>query len=442
MKKEENKFRNNESNDSMKSTSRREFVKKSSAALLGSSFAYPVGIFTETKQALLKIGLIGCGGRGTSAASQALRADPNVVITAMGDIFEDRLEKSYGALLKMSPEKVKVDKVNKFIGFDAYIKVLESDVDVVLLTTPPGFRPDHFAAAVTAGKHIFCEKPVAVDAPGVRKVLAAAKKAKEKNLSVVSGFCFRYDFPKRAFFGRVLQGAVGDIRAITTFRNGGEAWYKDRKPDWTQMTCQMRNWYYYNWLSGDFIVEQAVHSLDMMSWAMGDIMPVTGTGSGGRQVRTDEKYGNIFDHFAIEFEYPNGAKGYHFTRQQSGTSTQNTVEIFGSQGTGIIKVGNKYEINAHDKWNYQGEKNNMYQTQHDELFASIRSGEPINNGERMANSTLLAIWARTIGYTGQKITFEEAFNSVESLGPKIDDYNWDLVWEMPPVAIPGKTKLI
>ena len=261
-------------------------------------------------------------------------------------------------------------------------------------------------------------------------------------MAVVSGFCFRYDYRKRAFFDRILQGNVGDIRAITTFRNGGEAWYKDRQPDWTQMTYQMRNWYYYNWLSGDFIVEQAVHSLDMMSWAMGDVMPIRATGSGGRQARTDKKYGNIFDHFAIEFEYPNGAKGYHFTRQQAGTSTQNSVEIFGSEGTGIINVGRQYEINAKDKWSYSGDKNNMYQTQHDELFASIRNGKPINNGERMAYSTLLAIWARMIGYTGQKITFEEAINSQESLGPKINEYSWDLVWEMPPAAIPGKTKLI
>jgi myo-inositol 2-dehydrogenase/D-chiro-inositol 1-dehydrogenase len=440
--KTEKKYGEEESNISQVSSSRREFVKKSGVLLLGSSLTYPIGLFTKKNESIIKVGLIGCGGRGTGAAHQALQADPNVILTAMGDVFEDRLEKAHSALLKINPDKVKVDKSNKFIGFDAYLKVLESDVDVVLLTTPPGFRPDHFVAAVHAGKHIFCEKPVAVDAPGVRKVLAAAKKAKEKNLSLVSGFCFRYDFPKRAFFDRILKGEVGDIKAITTFRNGGEAWYKERQPDWTEMTYQMRNWYYYNWLSGDFIVEQAVHSLDMMSWAMGDIVPIVATGSGGRQVRTDQKFGNIFDHFAIEFEYPNGAKGYHFTRQQAGTSTQNTVEIFGNEGTASIKVGRKYEINGKENWRYQGEKNNMYQTQHDELFASIRNGNPINNGERFANSTMLAIWARMIGYTGQKITWEEAFNSTESLGPKIDEYNWDLIWKMPPTAVPGKTKLI
>lgn len=430
------------SNFTQVSSSRRSFVKKSGAAILASSLTYPIGLFANESKDTLKVGLIGCGGRGTGAASQALMADPNVILTAMGDVFEDRLEKSYSALFKMNPEKVKVDKANKFIGFDAYLKVIQSDVDVVLLTTPPGFRPAHFEAAVEAGKHIFCEKPVAVDAPGVHKVIAAAKKAKEKNLSVVSGFCFRYHFPKRAFFNRVLKGDIGEVQAITTYRNGGEAWYKERQPDWTEMTYQMRNWYYYNWLSGDFIVEQSVHSLDMMSWAMGDVMPKSAMGSGGRQVRTAKKYGHIFDHFAIEFEYANGAKGYHFTRQQAGTATQNTVEAFGNQGTASLKVYRNYDIKGKENWSYDGEMNNMYQTQHDEFFASIRNAKPINNGERMANSTMLAIWARMIGYTGQRITWEEAFNSTEKLGPNIDEYNWDLVWEMPPVAIPGKTKLI
>ena len=435
----------NKTKDVTAATGRRAFLRKSGIVLIGSSLTYPAGVFGATalsKDTTLKIGLIGCGGRGTGAAAQALQADPNVVITAMGDVFEDRLETAYAALVKINKDKVKVEKKNKFIGFDAYLKVIQSDVDVVLLTTPPAFRPDHLTAAVDAGKHVFCEKPVAVDAPGVRKVLAAAKKAKEKNLSVVSGFCFRYDLRNRAIFGRILKGDIGEIQAITTFRHGGELWYKDRMPDWTDMTHQMRNWYYYNWLSGDFIVEQAVHSLDMMSWAMGDIMPLKATGSGGRQVRTDKKYGNIFDHFAIEFEYGNGAKGYHFTRQQAGTSHQNSVEVFGNLGRAIINIGRKYEISGKEKWTYEGEENNMYQTEHDELFAGIRSGKTINNGTSMANSTMLAIWARMVAYSGQTITWEQAFNSNHSLGPKIDEYNWDLIWKMPPIAVPGQTKLI
>lgn len=425
---------------------RRSFLKKTGILLAGSTVAYQTGIsaplFTSSKQPTLKVGLIGCGGRGTGAALQALKADPDVILTAMGDVFEDRLEEAYAALIEGGAEKVKVNKENKFIGFDAYLKVIESGVDVVLLATPPAFRPLHLTAAVDAGKHIFCEKPVAVDAPGVRKVLLAAKKAKEKNLSLVSGFCFRYDSANRAAFGKVLDGAIGDIRTVSTFRNGGELWYKPRQPGWTQMTYQMRNWYYHNWLSGDFIVEQAVHSLDMMSWIMGDKMPIRATGTGGRQVRVDEKYGNIYDHFAVEFEYANGVRAFHFTRQQAGTSHRNSVDVMGSDGSAFMNIGRDYAITGKNAWKYDGPKNNMYQTEHDELFASIRSGKPMNDGEWMANSTMLAIWARMAGYTGQTISWDQAFNSVQSLGPKLEDYNWDLKWDDPEIAKPGLTKLI
>lgn len=412
--------------------------------LLGSSLASPLAasasIFTSQKSTL-KVGLIGCGGRGTGAAAQAMKADPNVELTAMGDVFPDRLDESYASLEKINSKQLKVDKKNRFVGFDAYQKVIDSGVDVVLLTAPPGFRPLHLAAAVEAGKHIFCEKPVAVDAPGVRQVIELSKKAKEKNLALVSGFCFRYDASNRATFGKVLEGNVGDIKAVTTFRNGGEAWFFPRESDWTEMTYQMRNWYYYNWLSGDFIVEQAVHSLDMMSWAMGDVMPVKAMGTGGRQVRVDPKYGNIYDHFAVEFEYADGAKGYHFTRQQAGTTNRNSVDVMGTKGNAIVNIGSQYEIMGQNPWKYSGPKNNMYQTQHDELFASIRSGKPINDGEFMANSTLLAIWGRMVGYTGQRITYEEALNSPKTLGPDVASFTWDLKIDIPPIAIPGVTKI-
>lgn len=424
---------------------RRSFLKKSGIALIGSTLAYHAGISAPSlgqKKPMLKVGLVGCGGRGTGAAAQALAADPDVILTAMGDVFEDRLDEAYEAILKVSGDKVKVDKKNKFVGFDAYQKVIDSGVDVVLLATPPAFRPDHLTAAINANKHVFCEKPVAVDAQGVRKVLAAAKLAKDKKLSLLSGFCFRYDTPNRAAFGRVLRGDIGDIRTVSTFRHGGELWTKPRQPEWTDMTNYMRNWYYYNWLSGDFIVEQAVHSLDMMSWIMGDVMPVKATGTGGRQVRVDDIYGNIYDHFAIEFEYANGAKGFHFTRQQAGTSHRNTVDVMGSDGNAIMSIGRSYEITGKKKWKYEGPKNNMYQTEHDEFFASIRNGKPMNDGEWMANSTMLAIWGRMVGYTGQTITWDQAINSTEVLGPKTEDYTWDLKWPMAPIAKPGITKFI
>ncbi|MEJ7828139.1 MAG: Gfo/Idh/MocA family oxidoreductase [Segetibacter sp.] len=431
------------SNNKNIGANRRSFLKKSGIALIGGTLAYHSGVSAPlggTKKTTLKVGLIGCGGRGTGAAVQALQADPDVVLTAMGDVFEDRLNGAYQEIIKVANDKVKVNNQNKFVGFDAYLKVIASGVDVVLLATPPGFRPDHLMAAVDAGKHVFCEKPVAVDAPGVRKVLLAAKKAKEKNLSLVSGFCFRYDSSNRAIFEKILKGDLGDIRSVSTFRNGGELWSKPRQPQWSDMTYQMRNWYYYNWLSGDFIVEQAVHSIDMMSWLMGDKMPVMATGTGGRQVRVGDIYGNIYDHFAVEFEYGNGAKGYHFTRQQAGTSNRNTVEVMGTDGNALINIGRIYEITGKNAWKYTGPKNNMYQTEHDELFASIRNGKPINDGEWMANSTMLAIWARMAGYTGQTITWDQAINSNETLGPKTEDYAWDLKWNVPPIAKPGITK--
>jgi predicted dehydrogenase len=436
------------SNDTSNSynTNRRAFLKKSGIALIGGTLAYHSAVSAPifgSRKDKIKVGLIGCGGRGTGAAAQALQADPDVLLTAMGDVFDDRLEESYQALLKAGKkEQIKVDKQNKFIGFDAYQKVIASGVDVVLLATPPAFRPDHLTAAVNANKHIFCEKPVAVDAPGVRKVLDAAKKAADKKLSIVSGFCFRYDVSHRAIFDKILQGEIGNVRSVSTVRNGGEAWYKPRQADWTDMTYQMRNWYYHNWLSGDFIVEQAVHSLDLMSWVMGDKMPVRAMGTGGRQVRTDEKYGNIYDHFAVEFDYENGAKGYHFTRQQAGTSNANTVNVFGTAGDAAMSIGRSYEITGKNKWKYEGPRNNMYQTQHDELFQSIRNNKPINDGVFMANSSMLAIWARMAGYTGQTITWEQAFNSNEVLGPKTEDYSWDLKWTSAPVARPGITKFI
>ena len=270
--------------------------------------------------------------------------------------------------------------------------------------------------------------------------MTAAKKAQEKRLSLVSGFCLRYDLANRAIFGKILNGDIGDIKTVSTFRNGGELWYKPRQPGWSNMTNQMRNWYYYNWLSGDFIVEMAVHSLDMMSWAMGDKMPLRATGTGGRQVRVDDKYGNIYDHFAIEFEYAKGVKGFHFARQQEKTSSRNTVEILGTDGTALINVGSSQEITGKDPWKYTGPKNDMYQTEHDELFASIRNGKPMNDGEWMANSTMIAILGRMVAYTGQTITWEQALNSNEVLGPKTGDYSWDLNWNGPPIAKPGITQ--
>ncbi len=422
---------------------RRGFLKSSGAAVIGSTFvSLPTSGFASDASTL-KVGLIGCGGRGTGAAAQALQADSNVFLTAMGDVFEDRLEESYKALTEEVPTKLKVEKATKFVGFDAYQKVIDSGVDVVLLATPPGFRPQHLMAAINAGKHVFCEKPVAVDAAGVRKVLEAAKKAKDKKLSLVSGFTFRYDYSKRALFDKIRQGAIGEIVSVSSTRNGGDLWYHPRQASWTDMEYQMRNWYYQNWLSGDYLVEMIVHSLDLMMWAVDDKLPLKATGTGGRQVRVDPKYGNIYDHFAIEFEFANNVRGFSFSRQQPGCSNRNSIEIAGTIGNAYANMGESaHSITGKNKWVYEGEKNNPYQTQHDEFFASIRNAKPMNDGERMANSTMVAILGRMVAYSGQTLSWDDAINSNQTLGPADDEYNWNFKYAGPPIAIPGITKVL
>ncbi len=398
----------------------------------------PNRAFAGVNADTLKIGLIGCGGRGSGAANQALKADPNVVLWAMGDIFKDKMDASLENLTKVHGPKVKVDEGRKFIGFDAFKKVLDSGVDVVLLATPPHFRPEHLTAAINAGKHVFCEKPVAVDAPGVRKVLDAAKLAKQKNVSLMSGFCWRYHEPKRASFARILDGAVGDITAIYNTYDTGTLWSFPRVSGWTDAEYVLRNWTYYTWLAGDHIVEQAVHSIDMMAWAMGGKLPVSVVGTGGRQVRTDSLFGNIFDHFSVVYDYDNGVKGFHHSRQQANCENSYLVQTLGTKGSAMVNCArNVHEITGANPWKYDGVQNDMYQTEHNELFASIRSGKLINDGEFMAHSTLTAIMGRMAAYTGKRITWNEALNSTEKLGP--DTYSFDMKPPVVEVAKPGIT---
>jgi predicted dehydrogenase len=431
-------------------TTRRKFIQKTSGVAAVSAVAAPAiltsvakGDFTPNCDTL-KVGLIGCGGRGTGAASQALSADKNVVLHAMGDIFDDRLQRSMESIRSQQPDRVMVPKERQFLGLDAYENVLNSGVDMVILTTPPGFRPGHLEAAIQMGKHVFCEKPMAVDAPGLRKVIATAKLAKEKGLSLMSGFCWRYHFPKRETFSRVLDGAVGQVMSIYNTYNTGPLWSHSRQEGWTDLEYQLRNWYYFTWLSGDHIAEQAVHSLDMMAWAMGDVTPVKAVASGGRQVRTGEEFGHIFDHFSVVYEYENGAKGFHASRQQGGCSNSYAVEIFGDKGHCMVDCSrNRHEITGKDSdsnWRYRGDSNNMYQTEHDELFAAIRKNEPINDGIWMSNSTMLALMGRMAAYTGKEITWDEAMNSQQVWGP--EKLDWNMKLDVPAVAMPGQTKFI
>ncbi|TVQ03554.1 MAG: gfo/Idh/MocA family oxidoreductase [Balneolaceae bacterium] len=427
----------------MKKHNRREFLKLSSMAVAGTMLPLTA---CSTQEALvsdkalspdvkLKVGLIGCGGRGTGAANQALNADPNVELVAVCDIFPDKIENALFVLRQRHGDKINVPEERQFVGFDSYKDVISSGIDVVIHGAPPGFRPGHVEASVDAGLHMFVEKPVAVDAPGVRRMFEAVRKAREKELSIVSGFCWRYHYPKRAIYERILNGAVGDIRTIYNTYNTGAARFDQRPADWSDEEFQLRNWIYYNWMSGDHIVEQAVHSIDFMQWAMGDQLPVSAMGTGGRQVRVEPEFGDIYDHFAITYEYANGAKGFHFSRQQPNCENSYKAEIYGSDGVAIASVSrNQHSISARNNWSYDGEENNMYQTQHDELFAAIRRGIPINDGEYMTNSTLVAIMGRMAAYTGRRISVEQALNSEEQLGP--DNLSWETIPKFSDLKVP------
>ncbi|MCA9199119.1 MAG: Gfo/Idh/MocA family oxidoreductase [Planctomycetales bacterium] len=424
---------------------RRSFLKTGSAAVGGAVALSMVPKVHAAGDDTLKVGMIGCGGRGSGAALNALKADDNVKMTVMADIFEDRVlgaRKNIQASAEAAGlgEKFAVEEDACFHGFDAYKKVMESDIDVVILTATPHFRPRHLAAAIEAGKHVFCEKPVAVDAPGVRSVLESTAKAKEKNLSIVSGLCWRYDYGVRETVKRVMDGAIGDVIAIHTNYLTGTLWHRGRKPEWSEMEYQIRNWLYFTWLSGDHNNEQHIHSLDKSVWLMNDQLPARCFGLGGRQVRTDERWGNIYDHHAVCYEFANGIKSFAYTRQMQGCYNYVDDIVYGTKGKATL-IANKIEGEAN--WAYDGPKPSMYDVEHKELFAGIRSGNIINNGDYMAKSTMMAIMGRMACYTGQMIDGEQAMNSQEDLTPTA--YEWgDVTFpdnaNYNDVATPGKTK--
>ena len=437
-------------NDSQtpRQASRRDFLKTSAAVAAGATAFGPAvargahGSGSDT----LKVGLVGCGGRGTGAVRDALSADANCILTAMADPFEDRLKRSLKGLKTVIKDRIAVADDHCFTGFDGYQKVIDSGVDVVILATPPHFRPVQLKACVDAGKHVFCEKPVAVDAPGVRSILATTEAAEKKSLNIVSGLCWRYYPATQEIMKRVLDGAIGDIMAIQEVYNTRGLWHRGRQPDDTEMAYHMRNWYYFTWLSGDHNVEQHVHSLDKGSWAMGDKPPLRAWGLGGRQVRTDPKYGDIFDHHAVVYEYEGGTRMYAYCRQQIGCDRFTTDHFFGTKG--ICNVLQGYEITGENPWRADRSlrQGNMYRLEHEALFRAIRSGNTINNGRYMAVSTMLAILGRMVNYTGKTLTWEEALNSTEDLSPA--RYAWDADPPSLPdengrykIAMPGVTKL-
>ncbi|HMO65364.1 MAG TPA: Gfo/Idh/MocA family oxidoreductase [Verrucomicrobiota bacterium] len=435
---------------------RRGFLKRSSLLTAGALAAPYVKIAPRAfavNDGTLKVGLVGCGGRGTGAASQSLGTENNIVLHAMGDVFEDRLKGSLEALKKEHSERVMVTPDTSFIGFDAVDKVIASGVDIVILTTPPGFRPYHIRKCIEAGKHVFSEKPMATDAPGVRMVLEAAARAKEKKLALVAGFCWRYNGAERQIMQRIHDGQIGEPMALQNTYNTGSLWVNPRRPEWNDMTYQLRNWYYYTWLSGDHIVEQAVHSIDKMQWAMKDAIPVKCVAHGGRQVRTAPEFGHIFDHFSVVYEYETGARGYHYCRQQAGAAVDNSDYFIGTKGVAIIKAFGPLVITGENPWRLRSREGvaNMYQVEHDEMVASIRRGRPINDGEWMARSTMVGIMGRMAGYTGKEITWEQALNSEEDLArwvtnqeavPGDPRFDWNLPLRVPPVAMPGQTPFV
>lgn len=433
-------------------SSRRTFLKTSSMAALASPMAFAQNATQAdtpkpSKDDTLKVGLVGCGGRGTGAASQALSTSDNVVLTALADVFEDRVKNSLRRLKanKKFGARVKVPDSACFSGLDGFQKVIDSDVDVVLLCTPPGFRPQHLKAAVEAGKHIFCEKPMATDAPGVRSVLESVAQAKAKNLALVAGFCWRYHPSRRAFYDVIHKGIMGDIRAIyATYLTGPVKRMPpaDKRPaGMSDVEWQLRNWYNFTWLSGDGLVEQACHSVDKIAWAMKDVPPLKAVATGGRQIPNNE--GNIFDHIDVFYEYPNGIRAFMAQRQIAGCYGENSDYIMGADGVGTIGGWGDPVIKGRNQWHswqYSGPKGNMYQIEHDELFASIRNGKPINDGVWMAHSSLMAIMGRMAAYTGKAVTWEQALNSQLKLVP--DNLTWEQELPIRPLATPGQTKFI
>ena len=420
--------------------SRRTFLKTSAASAVLATGLSPAAYAAGDET--LRVGLVGCGGRGSGAAKQALRADPKVKLVAMCDAFMDRLQDSLrnlknGRDTRDISSKIDVTPDNCFDGFDGYKKLLEC-VDVVLLCTPPGFRPIHLRAAIEAGKHVFCEKPVAVDAAGVDSVIHSAKLAKDKNLSLCSGYCYRYDQAKRETVKRIHAGDIGDVTAMHITYLTSPLWWRGNDPKWSEMEYQMRNWYYYTWLSGDFIVEQHCHNFDKANWVLKGAVPVSATGGGGRQVRTDPKYGNIYDHFACTLELPGGVKLFSACRQMGGCVGDVNDHVIGTKGQAQLMKHTVTPFGGKG-WEFEGDAKDMYQVEHDELFAGIRSGKFINDGEAAAHSSSMAILAREAAYSGQRITWKQFKASKQSIGPK--EYAWGAN-PVPGVPMPGNYKFV
>ncbi len=434
--------------------SRRKFLAEGSVAVAGVALATSGGVVNAAHpfgDDTIKIGLVGCGGRGTQAVFQALSTEGSVKLVAVGDAFRDRIDRCLDNRdVQSRGDRIDVPEERKFVGFDAYQQVIDSGVDLVILTTPPGFRPIHFEAAVNAGKHVFMEKPVAVDAPGIRQVLAAAEVAKAKGLGVGVGLQRRHDAQYIETVQRIQEGALGPIGLTRVYWNGGGVWTKPRTPEQSEMEYQMRNWYYFNWLCGDHIAEQHIHNLDVSNWIK-DMTPVQAQGMGGREVRKGKDHGQIFDHHMVEFTYPDGSTMLSSCRHQPGCWSQVAEFCHGTKGSAKVGSGRLQDSNGKEIWKFRGKSKNPYQQEHDDLFASIRKGSPLNEAEYGATSTMTAILGRMATYSGKVVKWDEATASsmASSMSLAPTEYAFNATPPVVPdasgaypVPVPGKTVVV
>lgn len=439
--------------DTSNSTSRRDFLTTAAAGAAAASTLLSLNAHVHANGGeAVRVGLVGCGsrrgGRGRGAAINCVNGGSAVELYALADLFPDHLEYSKKILKDGSGRKYNVSDDRCFVGLDAYQRLLDlKEIDVVVLAAPPGFRPEHLRAAVKAGKHVFAEKPVATDAPGCRAIADACAEAEKNKLSIVSGLCWRYDHGMRELMKRVHGGDIGEILNLQCTYNTSTPWVVARDKAWSDTEWQIRNWPFFTWLSGDFNTEQHIHSLDKMAWLMRNVYPVKAYGLGGRQTRTDAAFGHIFDHMAVVYEWQNGVKCFAYCRQQPDCHNETTDYVIGTQGKATLLGRNQpssYVITGQRAWRYPlaqlRRDPDMYQVEHNELFASIRNGQPINDGDWMAKSTLLGIMGRMACYTGRSITWDQALNAREDLTPP-DGYRMDRAPAVPAVARPGITTL-
>jgi predicted dehydrogenase len=421
--------------------SRREFLDRSTAVAVAATGLSVARSAYAAGSDQIKLALIGAGGRGSGAVANALSTKANFKLWAVADAFPERLERSLKALGTRFKDRIDVPAERRFFGLDGALQAIQSGADMVVLCEPPGFRPEHFEAAVKAGKQIFMEKPIAVDGPGYRRVLAANVEAKKKGLIVGVGHHLRHEVKHREVVKRVRDGVLGQIKFLRAYFNTGDLWTRPRQPEDTEVMYQVRNWYHFTWLSGDHIVEQHVHDLDVANWLMGDAHPVRANGMGGRQVRIGKKYGEIFDHHAVEFEYADGTRLFSFCRQIPGCWGSFSEHAHGTKGEVNIEGHGRAVIRVEGQEPVRLERGpDGHQLEWDDLVAAMQAGRPYNELDTVAPGTMTAILGRMATYSGKVVEWDEAVNSSLALGPSnLAHPGPDGIY---PCAIPGATKAL